>query len=418
MKKVISISFIFLLLLGACGKKDKTSIARLDTAGQKIAELTRTFDSGKKSETDTRLYISQIKNVIDALARDESKADSIKAIPVTVTKMSRESVNQEVQYLGDIQASYSVKVYSKVPDRIRSYYVEVGDYVKAQQPIAQIVNDLQTQGLNQAEAALKSARSQYKNIESEFQRIENLYKEKAVSQSQYDQVHTQKQIMKNALDQATAGYNTAKKQYDDALVKAPISGYITERNFEVGDVAPVQMQLVTISKVGTMKIVVNVIEKDITQLKKGGMAIVEASSIEGKTFHGRITRISPVISPLTRTGGVEVEIDNPDGLLKPGMYARVRLVLESVRNAYVLPKDMVTVQTYQVRDGETLRDNQIKKRYSVFVIENNLSFQRVVKPGIITRDKIQIIDGLKPQDLVIDLGRNMVRDSSLVSIIE
>ncbi|MCK5520037.1 MAG: efflux RND transporter periplasmic adaptor subunit [Candidatus Marinimicrobia bacterium] len=406
------------LVLFSCSKKEDVSAKTISEAAGKAVALTDKYIDGNREENDSRLFLANMKELVENLSKDVATVDSIVAVPVTVIKLKQEPIASEIQYLGDIQSSHSVKVYTKFPDKIRKYYVEVGDYVKPQQPLVQISNAMQAEGLKQAKAGLNSAKSQYENMLTEYKRMEKLFKENAVSIAQFDQIKTQKKIMKNSLDQARAGYNTAKKNFDDALVKAPITGYITERNFEIGDMAPVQIPLVTISKIGKMKIIVNIIEKEIAFLKKGGNAIIEVTSYEDRHFQGKITKISPVIDPQTRTGKVEIEIDNSKGLLKAGMFARVRMIIKYVENAWVINKDLLTIQSYQETNPDNLRDYMVKKKYLLYTVKDNISLLQEITPGIITRDKVQILDGISPDDLIIKLGRNLVRDSSLVNIIE
>jgi membrane fusion protein, multidrug efflux system len=405
------------MMLSACGKKAQTDTVPLRTSADEIKRLSLAL-SQDADDKEMKRFIAEVKAVIDARINTVQLEEEFAIIPVGVDTVGRGTISETLSYLGDIQAKKSIRVYSKVPDRIEKYFVEEGDYVYAGDPIAQISDDKLQQAVNQARAALQSAKTQLENIEDEFRRIEKLWKEKAVSESQYEQIKTQLQIAKNGVDQATAGFNTAQSTLQDALVKSPITGVITEKLFKSGDMVSMQAPIVTVSQINPAIVVVNVVEYKVGALKTGMKASLDVPAFPGKTFYGEIIRISPVINPQTRTAAVEIEVPNRQQELKPGMFAKVEIYLQTKDNVILVKKDNLDKQTISISGGESLRDSQVRENYSVFLVKDSVAYFQPVELGIITGSWVEVKKGLNIGDIIVNLGRSNLQDGSLVKIVK
>jgi membrane fusion protein (multidrug efflux system) len=151
----------------------------------------------------------------------------------------------------------------------------------------------------------------------------------------------------------------------------------------------------------SMKIIVNVLEKDIPLIKIGKKGIITVDAFPGKEFHGTIARLSEAVDLSTRTMAVEIDIPNSDRLLKPGMFASVKLVVEERRNALTIPTQAI------------LRDD---KGYFVFIV-NNKSAQRVaVLPGTEQDTRTEVLSGLTGNENIITTGQQFVKDSGQIII--
>jgi membrane fusion protein (multidrug efflux system) len=148
-------------------------------------------------------------------------------IPVEVT----------TAHFGGIAAENEVKVFSKIPDRIEQFFVDEGDRVSKGAPFAQVFCPTIEQSVRQAEAALLFVKTQEANLRVEYARFEKLYRDLTVSQQQYDAAATQFQATQALVQQAEAALASAKSQWHDATVRAPIAGIIGKRYYEAGDLA-------------------------------------------------------------------------------------------------------------------------------------------------------------------------------------
>ena len=240
--------------------------------------------------------------------------------------------------MGDVKAEQSVSIYSKIPDRIETFYVEMGDNIRKGDPIARIAAMTIEQNVRQAEAALISAKAQEANMKIEFERAERLSKEQAMSMQQYESIRTQYESIQATVKQAQAALSASKSQLDDALITSPIDGVIGKRYLESGDMAAPGMPLVSIVKMEKVKITFNATEKDLIKIRVGQKANVPISALVDEKFEGDVFKISPVLDPVTRMAEIEVLVNNEKILLRPGMYARVEVITGIIENVIMVPR--------------------------------------------------------------------------------
>ena len=339
--------------------------------------------------------------------------ESIK-IPIEVTQVARKTVTREVRYTGDVKAEQEVKISSKIPDRILSFEKDEGDYVNKGDVIARIEATKIEQAVIQANAAAVSAKAQLANLRSEYERAQRLIKESAMSQQQYDAVKTQFEAAQALAEQADAALVQAKSQLSDAEVTAPISGIIGVRYYEQGDMATGPFPLVTVVKMNNVKVVVNAPEQDFGQLKVGQNAALSVLSFPGEIFTGKITKISPVLDPVTRMGKIEILVDNKDKRLKPGMFAEVQICLNTMTDVLTVPKHSVIEKTELQRiNGE---DVAIVKS-QLFVEKDGISFLRDIDVSYTNGTVAVVSSGVEEGENIVIVGQQSLKDSSEVKVL-
>jgi len=345
--------------------------------------------------------------------RTKSNAGEEVKVPVAVMTVKLGEVIQSLSYNGDIKAEFEVKVFSKIPDRIERFHIDVGDVVRAGSPIAKVVATTIEQGVLQAEAGLVAARAQEANLRLEFERGQRLKNENAMSEQQFDAIKTQYEAVKAQAEQAEAMLKTAKSQLADATITAPISGIIGNRYFETGDMASPAMPLVTIVQMDRVKIMFSATEEDLGRLAVKQKANVVVKSYLNRTFEGEVIKISPVLDPMTRMADVEVLIDNHERLLKPGMYAQVTVVTGII-------KDVIVVPRYAVIENTTMEKNdgvdQVVKNYYVFVADSNKAYQKKLDVRYVNHTSLAVNTGIEIGDKLVIAGQNNLREGTAVSI--
>lgn len=343
------------------------------------------------------------------------KNDVSDKVPVKVQTVKLGRVVQSIDYNGDIKAEFEVKVFSKIPDRIEELYVDEGDFVNKGDPIAKIFAATIEQGVRQAEARLAAAKAQESNLLLEYDRAKRLSKENAMSKQQYDTIEAQYQSTQAQVEQAEAALASIKSQLQDATVTAPISGIIGQRFYEAGDMAAPQLPIVTIVQMDRVKIHFNVTESDLGKLKIGQEAQVKVESYPEQIFKGKVSKISPVLDPLTRMAKVEVLVDNRNKKLKPGMFARVTVITGVL-------KDVIAIPRYPTIERTSLKkingQNIVVKNYSVFVVNEGVAHQRDLKVEYVNHDKIAVRSGLQVGDKIVVEGQNNLRDGMPVNVVE
>jgi RND family efflux transporter MFP subunit len=336
------------------------------------------------------------------------------AVPVEVAQVGLGDVVQSITYQGDVRAEFEVKVFSKIPDRIEAFYKDAGDAVAQGAPIAKIYATSLEQGVKQAEAGLSSAKAQEANMSVEIARAERLFNENAMSKQQYDGIQTQYQAVKAQLDQAQAAVTSIRDQLADAVVKAPIAGIVGKRYYEAGDMASPMTPIVSIVQMNRVKILFNATDVDLGRLSLGQKAAVVVRSLPNEKFDGRVSKISPVLDPMTRMAEVEVLVANPRHRLKPGMYAQAEVVTGIMKKMIVVPRHSVVESTSLERqDGE----DRVVNNYYVFVINKDRAEQRKLDVLYVNHKQIAVAGGVRAGEQIAVSGQNNLRDGSTVSVV-
>ncbi len=227
----------------------------------------------------------------------EETIESVKIATATL-----QDVPQEVTYTATVQPDKRNNISSSMPNRIKTIYVEVGDYVKK----GQLLVDLDASNIIQQKVQLD-------NIELEYNRAKELVAVGGASQQQLDQITTQFEAAKTA-------YNNL---LENTKLLSPVNGVVTARNYDDGDMA--QGAILTVMQINPVKIVINVSETEFTKVKVGMPINITLDVFGDEIFKGRVSLIYPTIDPMTRTFGVEVEIPNANNRIRPGMFARATI---------------------------------------------------------------------------------------------
>jgi RND family efflux transporter MFP subunit len=190
-----------------------------------------------------------------------------------------------------------------------------------------------------------------------------------------------------AIQSALAQVETAKQELEDTAIRAPFSGYVSDRRVAVGEFVTTATVVVTVVRTNPVRVQIRVSESDVPFVERGRTVSVEVEAFKGRKFVGKITAISPSLDAASRAATVEAQIDNNDNNLKAGMFATVRINKEGVNRGIYVSKDAV------LEDPTT-------QSYKIFVIEDGVARLRVVQIGLIDSDSIQILSGLNPNETI------------------
>ncbi len=337
-------------------------------------------------------------------------------IPVQVTPVSRGEVEQSIFYHGDMTAETEVLLFSKIPDRIEKYFADEGDLVKKGDPVAKISATTIDQAARQAYAGLSAAKAQWANMESEYARSKKLFDEDAISRQQFDTIQTQHKGAAAQLEQAEAAYKSASSQMADATITSPIDGIVGKRYLEAGDMASPGQPVASIVQMNQVKIKIEATEVDLGLLKPGQKAEIRVKSYPDRVFTGKILRISPILDPMTRMATVEIILPNPGHLLKPGMYADVKIITGVLRDVLVVPR-------YAAQERTSMRKingrDQVIKDYYVYVVDDSLrAEERKLDVTYVNSESLAVEEGVKEGERLVTAGQNNLRDRAPVIIAE
>ena len=307
---------------------------------------------------------------------------------VKVEQPRRETIIYVLKFTGDVAPIQQANIFSKVSGNLEKVYVDMGTYVQSGQTLAQIDTTEIYQQYQQTSAT-------YQNTKLTYQRSKELSEQNLIAKQDLDNAEA-------AMKVAAANFEAVKIRLDYARITAPFPGFITKRFLDPGAlVNSNNSTLFTLMDLSAMKIIIDVLEKDIPLIKIGKKGSITVDAFPGKEFHGTIARLSEAVDLSTRTMAVEIDIPNSDRLLKPGMFASVKLVVEERRNALTIPIQAI------------LRDD---KGYFVFIV-NNKSAQRVaVLPGTEQDTRTEVLSGLTGNENIITTGQQFVKDGGQVII--
>jgi len=329
------------------------------------------------------------------------------AAPVKVFKVVRQRISEKLFYTSTIEAWKKITLTPDVGGKIARILVNEGDRVGKGQVLAELDAEAITLQLKQAEAALAVAQANFNNAQTNLERMERLSKEKAVSDQQYEQVKLGYDSAKAQLEQAQAAVNLAQHSLDVSILKAPFSGVIASRNAEVGDVINPMMGgfspgsaggVLTLMDFSRIKISVDVSGADIQRIQKGQAAILRVPTLPGREFKGTVSVINLAADPQTKKFGIEVSVDNPDQVLRPGTFGEIVIEVQSHENALVVPQKAVLENSY------------------VFIAQDGKAAKKEIALGLQNTTMVEVSSGIAEGDLVIVEGNFGLEDGAPVEV--
>lgn len=207
--------------------------------------------------------------------------------------------------------------------------------------------------------------------------------EKAISSAQ-----AQEAAARAAVASAEAQVDQAKKAVNDTAILAPFSGFVSERTADPGEYVSPSVpnpKIATIMRTSTLRMKIEVPEQSIDLVKPGQSISLQTSAYPDRNFVGKVVRISPSLNATARTLTVEADVPNPDGALKPGQFATVRITKSQPENAVMIPAAAVRA------------DGDINK---VFVVKDGVAREVIVQLGLLENDLIQVKGGLAENDVI------------------
>ena len=303
---------------------------------------------------------------------------------VTVATVNAEYVSQLQVYPTTIEADIVNNIAPQSAARISKIYVEIGDKVEAGKTLALM-----------DEVNLEKARLQLINDSIEFSRIEQLHKIGATSQSDYEAM--------------TLKYDVSKKTYNNLLentvLKSPISGIVTARNYDEGDMYAMSQPLFVIQKINPVKMLINISESKYSQIKKGMEVDITTDAYGDQVFKGVVDLIYPTINSMTHTFPVEIKFANKDLTLRPGMFARVTVNYGD--NFRVVVPDRAVMK--QVGSGE---------QYVYILNEDGTVTYSVVELGRRMGNRYEVISGIDDNATVVLTGQTKLKNGIAVEVVE
>ncbi|HWP99592.1 MAG TPA: efflux RND transporter periplasmic adaptor subunit [Vicinamibacterales bacterium] len=334
-------------------------------------------------------------------------------MPVEIATARRETVVEHIMVVGNLIGEATVEVVPKVSGRLQAVQVRLGDRVARGQPIAKIEDKELREQVRQAEASFEVARAtvrqrqaDLKYAETNLERARNLFGRQLLPRQSLDDAEARYQAAVAQLDLAQAQFQQAQARLEElrinlsnTLIVSPVDGFVAKRYLDPGAFASPSAPVAAVVSIGRLRLVANLVERDVRRVHAGIPATVEVDAYPGEQFSARVARVAPVFDPATRTAEMEIEVPNPGFRLKPGMYARVRLTVGTRANALVVPRNAVV---------------DVEGRRGVFLAAGNRAEFRPVETGLQDDVKVEITRGLSDGARVVTTGALALRDGDII----
>ena len=381
---------------------------------------------------------------------------AVKPFPVQTVLARRGTLTQSIAATGDILAEARVEVFPKIAGHLEELNVEEGDAVRTGQVIARIANSefqarvaraaaevdalqaewaqMQTGALPeeiaQAVDAVEHTRAELANAEGFAERTRGMVERGLQSNQELDDATRrlrQARAMHNSASQrlqllrtgarsearqalqarlraAQAAHDLATIELQHTVIASPMDGIVSHRFVDPGAfVKTSDTPVVTVEAMQTVKIEVPISERDIVAVRPGHRALIEVDAYAGEPFPGTVRRLGPTVDPSSRSGEVEIGLANPDYRLKPGMFAKVTLVLAESEDVVIVPRDAL-----RPTGAET----------TVFVVRDGTAHLQPVSMGLMNDTLVEIRDGLAAGDEVVLSGHSTLRDQAPVNVVQ
>ena len=324
----------------------------------------------------------------NAQAASTPVADTTPAIPVEAAVVQRGEVAATYSGTTTLEAAEEASVVAKVGGTVSAIYAEEGRAVRAGDALAKLDDTELRYDAEQTQA-------NYDKKQQEFDRSKTLFDRKLISADAFDAVKYDLEVLKATND-------IAKLNLDRTVLRSPIAGVVAKRLIKVGNTLTPNEPVYVVTDFDPLLAVLYVPENALARLKPGQPATLNADALPGKSFTGKVARLSPVVDPQTGTFKVTVEVRPAGHQLAPGMFSRVSVTYDVHKDALTVPRAAILTE-----DGES----------AVYVVKAGVAHRISVSLGYADGDKVEITHGLASGDMVVTLGQNSLKDGTKVAVV-
>ena len=313
------------------------------------------------------------------------KAETAAVVVETPNVRIQPTIEKEVEQTDEVTATVQPDAKNSIapaaPGRIRAILVEVGQHVTKGEKLVQM--DV---------ANLSNLETQIENQKRMYKRVQELFNVGGASQQELD----------NAKMQLDVAQTNMKNLSENTYLLSPISGVVTARNYDNGDMYSGQMPVLTVMNINPVKVLINVSESNYSKVKIGMPIDVKFDVLNG-SFQGRVNLIYPTIDERTRTFGVEIKLNNSNNKIRPGMFARVEIEFGKVKRVLVADKAIVKQQGSGAKFVYVCADGKVQ--YKQVVIGNRVE------------SDYEVLSGLEAGEQVVVAGQAKLSDGAVVKVI-
>lgn len=321
------------------------------------------------------------------------------SLSVTTAEAKIVQKSNSLQLTGTVEGLISAIVSSRFAGKVEQILIEDGQAVAKGTPLIMLDPVELENAVRLAQNNVRKTAANSHTAQADYRRYHLLYEKGAISQQQLEIAEARMISSRSDVDDAYATLNNAQKQMDDGSIKSPVAGIVASKTATIGQVVAPGASLLTVEQIAQVYVVVNIEQKDIAAAKLGASVNVTVDSYPNQIFTGTIAVINPVAGSESRMFRVKIKIDNPQQLLKPGMFAQATLRTGD-------PVAVLTVPRTAIMANKGLR--------YVYVDINGQAKKTLVETGDLIGELIEIKTGLQPGAAVVINNLDKIKDGDVL----
>jgi len=380
----IAVSLFLLLSLGlaACGgKKDGEATGENGQAKAAVTTASTTDGATTKPE-DLAQGQSEAKD-----SKEQSGGRS-KLPNVEVMRVQPRNFTVERTYIGHLAPIDRIELRAEVEGSVEKASFEEGQRVNKGTLLMHV-------GTSSFRIRRNLARSNMKLAQSNYKRDSTLRKKNLIAQSQLD-------LSRNQLDSAKFSLELAELDYQKSVVSSPIAGIVKTRALDVGEFARKGELMAEILNTDKLKVLINVPEKEISQVQKGSKVNVTMDAMPGRVFPGRVRQIGLEADQKNRSFPVEVVLENSSHQLRSGMLGRVGLQIGAYDKQVLIPRHAVLER---------------ERNRVVFVVKDDVAIEREILLGVSQDGEVQVVKGITFGEALVIKGQQKLAPNENVKVV-
>ena len=372
--------------------------------------------------------------VVRGFGFEKDKKEVFGEQPVTVSTaaVTQTTMERVISVNGKVKPVREAEVSAKVSGKVSQIFFVLGQTVKKGDVLFKLDDrDLRLE-MELGEAALKvtrtsldssliTAETKYQEAKRNYERLKRLYEKQIGSRQELESAETAyiqaEDFYKSAklaaqdgttnaraqLERARLAYENAKTQLEYTVVRAPIDGIIATKDLKVGQYVGASTTVATLVDLSSVEVETYVSEAIINSLRRGDQAEIHVKSVAAEPLTGRITAIAPAVDVKSLNYPVNIEVANPKGLLKSGMFADVKFTVERNKQVMAVALDAIVEED---------------QRKYVWLLAGDKARKRLIKTGIVDARLAQVTEGLTAKDVVIVKGVNLLKNGAKVMVVK
>lgn len=333
--------------------------------------------------------------------RGERGAEPV-GVGVTLAPVVAREIEERIEATGELRARDSARIAAEVAGRVTDTPFDEGSRVAARSIVMRIDPERHALERDAARAGLAEAEASLQEQERALARMRELHAGKVASQERLDQAETASKLGRAKVEAARAQLAMAERAHNDANVAAPFAGLIGRRLVSRGEFVQPGQALFELVALDPIEVEFRLAEKDVGRVQLGVPVDVRVAPYPEAAFRATVTVVAPTVDPQSRTLRIRAELPNPDGRLRPGLFARADLGVSHRVGVPMIPEEAVL----QRADGAVVFRLSAADRVE----------RRVIQTGIHEAGSLEVVAGLEPGDRVVTRGHATLLDGARVEV--